>query len=222
MGSSDFRQLQGDSEMNADRAHEALPVPIEPVIVTLRGEKVILDSDLAAIYGVKTGVLNRAVKRHRKRFPEDFIFQLSAEEVAALRCQSGTSKRGPIRGHSGLGRGGRRYRPYAFSEHGAIMAATVLSSQRAVQMSVFVVRAFVRLRQLAGMNRAMAEKLAELERRVSSHDRAIRSLVQTTRQLMAPPEKARRSIGFRVEEGRPAYGRPRGVGRGKGKRLAKA
>ncbi len=202
---SDFRQLQESNEMNAERPDDPIPVPIEPVIVTLRGEKVILDSDLAGIYGVKTGVLNRAVKRHWKRFPEDFIFRLSTEEAAALRCQSGTSKRMTVHGHLGPGRGGRRYLPYAFTEHGAIMAATVLNSPRAVQMSVFVVRAFVRLRQLAGMNRAMAGKLAELERRVAGHDEAIRSLVRTIRQLMAPPETGRRSIGFRVEEARPEY-----------------
>jgi hypothetical protein len=132
------------------------------------------------------------------------MFQLSAEEASSLRSQFATSKPGS---------GGRRYLPYAFTEHGAIMLANVLNTSRAAEVSVYVVRAFVRLRQMAGMNAVMAEKLAELERRVTGHDEAIHSLVQTIRQLMAPSAKPRRSIGFRVEEGRPVYGRRRPSGR---------
>jgi hypothetical protein len=173
---------------------------IERHILTLRGQKVMLDGDLADLYGVPTKRLNEQVRRNLGRFPPDFMFQLSAEEASALRSQIATSK---------PGRGGRRYLPYAFTEHGAIMLANVLNTPRAAEVSIYVVRAFVRLRQLAGMNAAMAEKLAELERRVTEHDEAIRSLVQTIRQLMAPPEKPPRSIGFKVEEGRPVYRRPR-------------
>ena len=137
------------------------------------------------------------------------FFQLTPEEAAALRCQSGISKTRANAGGTRIGRGGRRYLPYAFTEHGALMAANVLSSPRAIQMAVFVVRAFVRMRRTMAAHKEMDEKLSDLERRVMGHDEAIRSLVQTIRQLMAPPEKPRRSIGFKAEEGRPVYRRPR-------------
>lgn len=166
-----------------------------------------LDSDLAALYGVSTKRVNEQVRRNPRRFPSDFMFQLSAEEVSGLRSQNATSK---------PGRGGRRYLPFVFAEHGAIMLANVLNTQRAVDVSVYVVRAFVRLRQLASTNSAMEDKLAELERRVSGHDEAIRSLVQAVRQLMAPPERVRRSIGFRVEERRPRYAKRRATARSRG------
>lgn len=136
-------------------------------IFTVRGEKIILDADLASIYGVETGALNRAVKRNAHRFPPDFIFRLTKEEDETLRCQIGISK----------GKGGRRYIPYAFTEHGAIMAATVLNSPRAVQMSVFVVRAFVRMRAALTDTRELARKLTALEKevkaRLDTHDAAI-------------------------------------------------
>jgi phage regulator Rha-like protein len=186
---------------------------IERRILTLRGQKVMLDSDLAELYGVTTKRLNEQVRRNLGRFPPDFMFQLSAEEAAVLRSQIATSKQG---------RGGRRYTPYAFTEHGAIMLANVLSTPRAAEVSVYVVRAFVRLRQMVATNTEVTAKLAALERRVAGHDAAIASLVRAIRQLMAPPERSRRSIGFRVEERRPAYGRPREVKRRTGKRLAKA
>jgi hypothetical protein len=177
-------------------------VGIDKLIVTLRGHRVILAADLARIYGVETRVLNQAVKRNLERFPVDFMFQLvmeEAEEVQRSRSQRVILKRG-----SNI-----KYFPYAFTEHGALMAATVLNSPRAVQMSVFVIRAFVRMRQAMAAHTQMAEKLAELERRVSGHDESIRSLVQTIRQLMVPTARPRRSIGFRVEEGRPVYRRRR-------------
>ena len=117
----------------ADKAQIILVDRIEPLIHTIRGETVMLDSDLAALYGVPTKILNKAVGRNQRRFPDDFCFQLTSEEFDSLRFQIGTSK----------GRGGRRYRPFVFTEHGAIMAATVLNSPEAVAMSVFVVRAFV-------------------------------------------------------------------------------
>ena len=173
---------------------------VESPILSIRGRRVILDSDLARLYGVTTARLNEQVKRNPDRFPPDFMFPLSRQEFAALISQNATSK---------TGRGGRRKLPMVFTEHGAIMAANVLNSGRAIQMSVYVVRAFVRLRQMVATNTEMAEKLAELERRVSGHDEAIRSLVRTIRELMRPPGAPRQPIGFRVEEARPAYGRLR-------------
>jgi hypothetical protein len=169
-------------------------------ILTVRGQKVMLDSDLAALYGVSTKRLNEQVRRNRGRFPVDFMFQLTTEEAAGLRSQNATSR---------VGRGGRRYPPTVFTEHGAIMLASVLNTTRAVDVSVYVVRAFVRLRELIMSNREVAAKLDELDRKVTGHDEAIRSLVLAIRQLMTSPEKGQRSIGFRVEAARPPYGRPR-------------
>jgi ORF6N domain len=163
---------------------------IEPLILDIRGQKVLLDKDLAELYGVAVKRLNEQVRRNRERFPEDFLFQLTKEEVDSLRSQNATLK---------LERGQhRKYAPYAFTEHGAIMAATILNSQRAVEVSVFVVRTFVKLRQLALTHKDLATKLNELERRVTGHDDAIRQLVQAIRQLMAPPPdtKPKRRIGF--------------------------
>jgi len=177
-----------------------LPAPVESFIVTLRDERVILDSDLARIYGVTTGALNRAVKRNRERFPEDFVFELTAEESLVLRCQSGISKMEPSAG--GPGRGGRRYLPYAFTEHGAVMVANVLQSPRAVEMSVFVVRAFIRLRRSLAGYPAISRRLDDLEKK---YDAQFKVVFDAIRALMAAPEPRRRAIGFRVEEGRPAY-----------------
>ncbi len=176
------------------------PQRVEALIQVIRGQRVILDSSLASLYGVTTARLNEQVRRNADRFPPDFMFRLTQQEFTALISQNATSK---------TGRGGRRKLPMVFTEHGAIMAANVLNSGRAIQMSVYVVRAFVRLRQVMATNARMAEKLAELERRVSGHDEAIRSLVRTIRALMAPPGAPRQPIGFRVEEGRPAYRVPR-------------
>lgn len=174
---------------------------IEQRIFTVRGQKVMLDSDIADLYGVTTKRLNEQVRRNRGRFPEDFMFQLTKEEATDLRSQNATSKGG---------RGGRRYPPSAFTEHGAIMLASVLSTARAVNVSVYVVRAFVRLRKVVATNKEGTAKLAELERRVSEHDEAIRSLVTAIRRLMEPPApEPRKRIGFRVEEKRPSYRRPR-------------
>ncbi len=152
--------------------------------------------------------LNEQVRRNLERFPPDFMFQLSAEEAEVLRSQVATSK---------PGRGGRRYAPYAFTEHGAIMLANVLRTPRAAEVSIYVVRAFVRLRQMIATNAEVTAKLAALERQVAGHDAAIASLVRAIRRLMAPPPastsgtptRERRRIGFGVEEGRPAYRRPR-------------
>jgi hypothetical protein len=150
---------------------------------------------LAEIYGVETRRLNEQVKRNPDRFPEDFMFQLTKEESifwARSRSQFAILKRGK----------NIKYLPYAFTEHGAIMAANVLNSPQAVRMSVFVVRAFVKLREMLATHKELAHKLAELERKLQNHDESIRSLVVAIRQLMAPPEPARpkKRIGFMVEE----------------------
>jgi len=164
--------------------------PIESRILRVRGERVLLDVELARLYGVSTGRLNEQIKRNRARFPEDFSFRLAKHEVVALRSQIAISNAAP-------GRGGRRYAPLAFTEHGAIMAATVLNSRRAIEMSLHVVRAFVRLRHVVATNRALTAKLVEHEQRLGTHDRAIGELVRTVRDLATPPAPAgRRRIGF--------------------------
>lgn len=172
-------------------------------IFTLRDQKVILDADLAAVYGVETGALNRAVKRNILRFPSDFIYQLAPDEVRDLRCQIGISK----------GQGGRRYLPFVFTEHGAIMAATVLNSPRAVQMSVFVVRAFVRMRAALSDTAVLARKLATLERevkaRLDTHDAAIVDVLRRFMEILDPPaplEPPPKPIGFGVRERPARYG----------------
>jgi hypothetical protein len=167
-------------------------VPLERVersILILRGQRVILDSDLADLYGVPVKRLNEQVKRNIDRFPDDFAFTLTDEENEALRSHFATLKTG--RGEH------RKYTPRAFTEHGALMAAAVLSSPKAVEMSIFVVRAFVRLRQILATNRQLAAKLNELERRIAAHDRNIVGLFQAVRSLMAVPDKPKRRIGFR-------------------------
>ncbi len=159
-------------------------------IYAIRGQRVILDSDLAELYGVPTKRLNEQVKRNPDRFPPDFLFQLSEDEHAALRSQIATSN---------TGRGGRRYLPYAFTEHGAIMAATVLNSPRAIEMSVFVVRAFVRLREMLSVHKDLAEKLDALERKVSTHDQAIAGLINAIREMTHTPASRSRPIGFTAD-----------------------
>jgi phage regulator Rha-like protein len=171
----------------------SLAVPVESRIVVLREQRVILDTDLAELYGVPVKRLNEQVKRNQERFPADFMFRLSAEESDALRSQSATSK---------TGRGGRRYAPYAFTEHGAIMAATVLNSERAVEMSVFVVRAFVRLREMLATNQQLASKIDELEQRLDTHDASIQELIEAIRELMAPDPASGRRIGFQLPAGK--------------------
>ncbi|MGO8759057.1 MAG: ORF6N domain-containing protein [Terracidiphilus sp.] len=164
-----------------------VPKPIENQIYLVRGQKVLLDFDLAALYGVQVRALNQAVKRNERRFPSDFVFRLTAEENQTLKSQTVIS---------GSSHGGRRYLPYAFTEHGAIMAASVLNSPRAVEMSIFVVRAFLRLREAIAANKALAAKLAELEQRLETHDKKIDEIIRAIRVLSAPPEKPVRRIGF--------------------------
>ena len=164
-------------------------------IFVVRGQKVILDSDLAALYEVPTKRFNEAVKRNLARFPADFMFALTAEEWAALRSQIATLEPGPGQ-H-------RKYLPYVFTEHGAIMAATLLNSPRAVEVSVYVVRAFVQLREFVSSNKDLARQLKALEQRIEkklgSHDQAIAGIIDTLRQLMSPA-KARRRIGFVIDD----------------------
>jgi hypothetical protein len=174
---------------------------IEPLIREVRRQKVIPDKDLAELYGVPTKRLNEQVRRNRGRFPEDFVFQLTEAETGALRSQNATAateKSGMRSQNATASKRNVRYRPYAFTEHGAIMAATILNSPRAVEVSVFVVRAFVKLRQLALTHKELAAKLNDLERKVAGHDGALRQLVATIRQLMEPPpdEKPKRRFGF--------------------------
>ena len=164
---------------------------IEGLILLVRGERVILDADLARLYGVSTGRLNEQVRRNAARFPEDFVFRLTAEEFADLKSQSATSS---------SGWGGRRKLPWAFTEHGAIMAANVLNSPRAVQVSVFVVRAFVRLRRMLAQHKELAAKLTELESKLERHDREIAAIIDAIRALMEPPpQPPSKPIGFQSE-----------------------
>jgi phage regulator Rha-like protein len=162
-------------------------VPVERIesrILLIRGHKVMLDSDLAEVYHVSTKRLNEQVKRNRERFPEDFMFQLTHKETANLWSQSATSN---------SGRGGRRYRPYAFTEHGAVMLASVLNSPVAVQASIQVVRAFIRLREILATHRQLARQLADLEQK---YDKQFKVVFDAIRELMAPPKKERKQIGF--------------------------
>jgi len=157
------------------------------MILTVRETKVILDSDLAMLYGVETKTLNRAVKRNLARFPQSFMFQLQREEFANLKCQIGTSS----------SYGGKRKLPYVFTEHGALMAANVLSSPKAVKMSVALIEAFVRLRQELTSTRELARRRAEIEKTVMTHDRALGKLFEVIKPLlMPPPELPKKKIGF--------------------------
>jgi hypothetical protein len=187
--------------MNARSARAAAAelsahAPVEDItraIVVLRGRKVLLDAELAALYGVATKRINEQVRRNRQRFPDDFVFQLTAQECTALRSHFATSNA------VGSGRGGRRSLPYVFTEHGAIMAASVLNSPRAIEMSVYVVRAFVKLRELLSSNRVLSRKLDELEQRLTKrlddHDDAIKAILSAIRELTNPPATTR-AIGF--------------------------
>jgi len=189
-------------------------IPINRVaqnIRYVRGQKVILDFDLAALYGVATKVLNQAVKRNRERFPADFMFQLTAQDRSNLRSQIVTSsqqildnQRTPtdwsqfVTGSSK--HGGERYLPYAFTEQGVAMLSSVLNSERAVKVNIAVMRAFVKLRETLETNREFARKFFELEKRIGKHDQEIAAIIEAIRQLMTKPETRRREIGFHVRE----------------------
>jgi hypothetical protein len=160
---------------------------IEKAIYLIRGEKVMLDRDLALLYGVETKILNKAVKRNFQRFPPDFMFQLTEDEAETLRFQIGTSNKG---------RGGRRYLPYVFTEQGVAMLSSVLNSQRAIVVNIEIMRAFVKLRQLLASNTELARRLDELG---SKYDKQFKIVFVAIRQLMAKPVRDRKEIGFRSQ-----------------------
>jgi hypothetical protein len=182
---------------------------LEPLIVRIRGRRVVLDADLARLYGVTTTRFNEAFRRNRHRFPRDFAFQITAEELENLRSQFAISSsqapdswnKSPNRSQFVTGsHGGRRYRPWAFTEHGALMAANVLRSNRAVQMSVFVVRAFIRLREQVAANTAILKRLAEIDKTLLEHDSALRDLYRKLLPLLQPPaDPPKRRIGFHTD-----------------------
>jgi phage regulator Rha-like protein len=170
----------------------SVPERIESKILLLRGQKVMLDRDLAELYGVPTKNLKRAVQRNKSRFPDDFAFVLDNQEVAILRCQFGTSSSW----------GGVRYKPMAFTEQGVAMLSSVLNSERAVQVNIAIIRAFVRLRQLLASHEDLARMLAELEKK---YDEQFRVVFDALRELMTPPAPAKKEIGFHVKEKRANY-----------------
>ena len=195
---------------------EIIPIRrIAQSILVLRGQKVMLDSDLADLYGVATKVLNQAVKRNASRFPVDFMFQISAEEMEKVSqvvippAQERTEKEVTNSSQfvtSSRKYRGKRYRPYAFTEQGVAMLSSILNSERAVKVNIAIMRAFVRLRDVLETNRELARKFDELEKRVGKHDETIDAILEAIRQLMAPPTKPRREIGFHVREKAPRYG----------------
>ena len=167
---------------------------IQKAIFLIRGQKVMLDKDLAELYVVSTSVLNKAVTRNIDRFPPDFMFRLTSEEFSDLKFHFGTSSWG-----------GTRKRPRAFTEQGVAMLSSVLRSKRAVQVNIEIMRAFVRLRQMLATHTELVHKFEELEERIVEHDEQIQAVFEAIRQLMGPPEKKRRKIGFEVKEGGPQY-----------------
>ena len=169
---------------------------VEKSIFLIRGHKFMFGFHLAVLYGVETKNLNKAVKRNLDRFPGDFMFQLTAEEVESLRFQTGTSS---------LGHGGRRYAPSVFTEQGVAMLSTVLRSRQAVQVNIAIMRAFVRLRETLSLHKELAHKLAELERRIANHDDSISNLFEAIRQLMTPVEGPKREMGFHMKDGVTPY-----------------
>jgi phage regulator Rha-like protein len=176
-------------------------VPVEVIsskISLIRGIKVMLDRDLAELYGVETRVLNQAVRRNIDRFPADFMFELTKEENQSLRSQNVTLKRGQ---HS-------KYLPFAFTEQGVAMLSSVLNSNRAVEVNIAIMRVFVKLRETMATHKELAHKLADLEQRIEGHDEQIQAIFEAIRQLMLPPdEKGKKKIGFTVKEKQKAYGK---------------
>ncbi|MFO7675015.1 MAG: ORF6N domain-containing protein [bacterium] len=178
--------------MQVDSKGYLIPVErIDNAIIELRGERVMLDADLAALYGVSTKALNQAVKRNADRFPADFVFRLTADEKTEVVTSCDHLSRLKF----------SRTLPYAFTEHGAVMLASVLNSKRASEISVFVVRAFVRMRRMLADQRRFALKLAELESKMAVHDKNLKVVFAALRKLMQAPEPGRRPIGFRPNEG---------------------
>ena len=164
-------------------------VPIERIekkILLIRGHKVMLDSDLAVLYGVTTKRLNEQVRRNLRRFPSDFMFQLTSDEAESLRSQSATSKRG-----------GRRYLPYVFTEQGVAMLSSVINSKRAIEVNILIMRAFVKLREMLATHKDLAKKLEEMEKK---YDEQFKVVFEAIYELMKPPEPSRRRIGFKSEK----------------------
>ena len=184
---------------------------VESAIYLVRGQRVMMDSDLAAIYGTSTRRLNERLRRNRERFPIDFAFQLTAEEFKRLMSQLTREDFTNLISQNAISssHGGRRKLPWVFTEHGAIMLASVLNSPIAVQASVRVVRAFVRLREMVATNSQLASRLKDLEQRLDSHDEAIVELFAVLKQLLEPEAKPKREIGFHVREQVAHYGTKR-------------
>lgn len=182
----------------------APPVPFDPshAILTIRGHRVILDSHLAAIYGVPTKRLNEQIKRNIERFPEDFRFQLSSEDLTTIQAQlDSTALPDVIRSQfATASKRNARFLPYVFTEHGTLMAANVLNSPQAIQMSVQVVRAFTRLREMALSVRELAQKVHDLEAGFNTHGQQFQIVFDALRQLLEPPETPKRKIGFNTED----------------------
>jgi hypothetical protein len=185
-----------DSAAEKTELRVALAPAIESRIYVIRGRQVMLDEDLADLYGVETKRLIEQVKRNLERFPEDFMIQLRKDEVAALRSQIATSN---------VGRGGRRYAPYVFTEQGVAMLSSVLRSKTAIAANIEIMRAFVELRRAAGSFQELQKRLDQMEldigARLSEHDEQLRQIFEALRQLIAPPPSAKRPVGFRVREG---------------------
>jgi hypothetical protein len=178
--------MAGDPETDAATTALVAVEQVGELILSIRGQKVMLDADLAALYGVETRILTRAVARHPDRFPPDFMFQLTTDETAALRSHFGISN---------TGRGGRRYAPYVFTEQGVAMLSSVLNSPRAVAVNIEIMRAFVSLRGLLASNADLARRLDELE---SKYDDQFKAVFAAIRELMRPPASPGRRIGFRT------------------------
>ena len=180
--------------------------PLAGLIFTLRGQRVILDVDLARVYGTTTGAFNQAIKRNADRFPEDFAFQMTKRETAALRAQHATGREAPDESRANLKsqfvisssrHGGARVRPWVFTEHGAVMAANVLRSEKAVAMSVYVVRAFIRMREELMTSATIFRRLAEVDKKLVTHDVILRDIYERLRPLLTPaPDPPRREMGF--------------------------
>ena len=185
-----------DSTTTSAAPQPAVVSAIEGKILVLRGRQVMLDEDLAELYGVETRVLVQAVRRNLTRFPEDFMFQITDEERESLRSQIVISK---------PGRGGRRYAPYAFTEQGVAMLSSVLRSEQAIAVNIAIMRAFVELRRAAASYAAIEKRLEELERetdmRLGKHDEQLSQIFEALRQLIAPPPRPKRRVGFGLPEG---------------------
>jgi len=188
-------------------ASKQLPIPVERIersIFLIRGLKVMLDADLAELYGVKTKALKQAVRRNIERFPKDFMFELNPDEHSNLRSQIVTSSLAQW--------GGTRYKPMAFTEQGVAMLSSILRTKRAIQVNIAIMRVFVRLREMMATHKELAFKLVELEERLEGHDEQIQSIFEAIHQLMTPPEPARKKIGFEAKEAGARYGKAKSGG----------